>query len=114
MADDAFISLRDVSKEFGPVRAVDHVSMDIGRGEFFSLLGPSGCGKTTLLRLIAGFEAPTTGEIIIDGQPMSPVPPHFRPVNMVFQNYAIFPHLDVRANIAYGMRKATPSSRCGT
>jgi spermidine/putrescine ABC transporter ATP-binding subunit len=104
--DDAFISLRDVSKEFGPVRAVDHVSMDIGRGEFFSLLGPSGCGKTTLLRLIAGFEAPTTGEIVIDGQAMSPVPPHQRPVNMVFQNYAIFPHLDVRANIAYGMRKA--------
>ena len=104
--DDAFISLRDVSKEFGPVRAVDHVSMDIGRGEFFSLLGPSGCGKTTLLRLLAGFEAPTTGEIVIDGQAMSAVPPHHRPVNMVFQNYAIFPHLDVRANIAYGMRKA--------
>ncbi len=104
--DDAFISLRDVSKEFGPVRAVDHVSMNIGRGEFFSLLGPSGCGKTTLLRLLAGFEAPTTGEIVTDGQPMSPVPPHQRPVNMVFQNYAIFPHLDVRANIAYGMRKA--------
>ena len=104
--DDAFISLRDVSKEFGPVRAVDRVSIDIGRGEFFSLLGPSGCGKTTLLRMIAGFETPSSGEIVIDGQPMSAVAPHHRPVNMVFQNYAIFPHLDVRANIAYGMRKA--------
>ena len=104
--NEAFISLRDVSKEFGPVRAVDHVHIDIGRGEFFSLLGPSGCGKTTLLRLLAGFEAPTSGEIFIDRQPMSAVPPHHRPVNMVFQNYAIFPHLNVRANIAYGMRKA--------
>ncbi|MEE8287256.1 MAG: ATP-binding cassette domain-containing protein, partial [Gammaproteobacteria bacterium] len=95
--DDAFISLRGVSKEFGPVRAVDRVSIDIRRGEFFSLLGPSGCGKTTLLRLIAGFETPSSGEIVIDGQPMSAVAPHHRPVNMVFQNYAIFPHLDVRA-----------------
>ncbi len=104
--DEAFISIRDVSKHFGPVRAVERISMDIARGEFFSLLGPSGCGKTTLLRLLAGFESPTSGEIIIDGQPMSAVPPHLRPVNMVFQSYAIFPHLDVRANIAYGMRKA--------
>ncbi len=104
--EDKFISIRDVSKHFGPVRAVDRISIDIGRGEFFSLLGPSGCGKTTLLRMLAGFESPTGGEIIIDGQAMSEVPPHHRPVNMVFQNYAIFPHLDVRANIAYGMRKA--------
>jgi spermidine/putrescine transport system ATP-binding protein/putrescine transport system ATP-binding protein len=104
--DEAFISIGDVSKSFGPVQAVDHASIDIGRGEFFSLLGPSGCGKTTLLRMLAGFEVPTSGEIIIDGQPMSAVPPHHRPVNMVFQSYAIFPHLDVRANIAYGMRKA--------
>ncbi len=111
--NEAFISLRDVSKEFGPVRAVDHVYIDIGRGEFFSLLGPSGCGKTTLLRLLAGFEAPTSGEIFIDHQPMSAVPPHHRPVNMVFQNYAIFPHLNVRANIAYGMRSTRSSAnRC--
>jgi len=103
--DETFISIVDVSKNFGPVRAVDQVSIDIGRGEFFSLLGPSGCGKTTLLRMLAGFEVPTSGEIVIDGQPMSTVSPHHRPVNMVFQNYAIFPHLDVRANIAYGMRK---------
>ncbi len=104
MNDQDFISIGEVSKHFGAVRAVDAVSLDIGRGEFFSLLGPSGCGKTTLLRLLAGFEAPTMGEIYIDGQPMSAVPPHHRPVNMVFQNYAIFPHLDVHHNLAYGMR----------
>jgi spermidine/putrescine transport system ATP-binding protein/putrescine transport system ATP-binding protein len=103
--DENFIAINDVCKSFGSVQAVDHVSIGIGRGEFFSLLGPSGCGKTTLLRMLAGFEVPTSGEITIDGQPMSAVPPHRRPVNMVFQSYAIFPHLDVRANIAYGMRK---------
>jgi spermidine/putrescine ABC transporter ATP-binding subunit len=103
--DDAFISLRNVSKHFGPVKAVDDVSFDIKRGEFFSLLGPSGCGKTTLLRMLAGFEVPTTGELFIDGQPMSIVPPNERPTNMVFQSYAIFPHLTVRENIAYGLRK---------
>ncbi len=104
--DDAFISIRNVTKSFGPVEAVKEVSFDIAKGEFFSLLGPSGCGKTTLLRMLAGFETPTSGEIFIDGQPMSAVPPHHRPVNMVFQSYAIFPHLNVAANIAYGMRKA--------
>ena len=106
MSDSDFIWLNAVTKDFGSVRAVDNVDMKIRRGEFFSLLGPSGCGKTTLLRLLAGFEAPSTGEIIIDGQPMSAVPAHQRPVNMVFQNYAIFPHLDVRQNIGYGMRKS--------
>lgn len=109
--DDAFISIRNVSKTFGAVTAVDRVSMDIGAGEFFSLLGPSGCGKTTLLRMLAGFETPTSGDIVIDGQSMAAVPPHHRPVNMVFQSYAIFPHLDVAANIAYGMRKAGLSRR---
>jgi spermidine/putrescine ABC transporter ATP-binding subunit len=108
---DAFISLRGVSKHFGSVRAVDDVTFDIRRGEFFSLLGPSGCGKTTLLRMLAGFEMPTKGEISIDGQPMSGVPPHERPTNMVFQNYAIFPHLDVRQNIAYGLRRTKLSRR---
>ena len=103
-SNDAFISITDVSKHFGSVVAVDHLSFTIGGGEFFSLLGPSGCGKTTLLRMIAGFESPTTGEIYIDGAPMSVVPPHQRPTNMVFQNYAIFPHLNVRANLAYGLR----------
>jgi spermidine/putrescine ABC transporter ATP-binding subunit len=104
-ADDSFISIKRVSKHFGAVKAVDDISFDIRRGEFFSLLGPSGCGKTTLLRMLAGFEVPTSGEIMIDGQPMAVVPPHLRPTNMVFQNYAIFPHLNVRQNIAYGLRK---------
>jgi spermidine/putrescine ABC transporter ATP-binding subunit len=84
---------------------VDDVTFEVGRGEFFSLLGPSGCGKTTLLRMLAGFESPTRGEITIDGQPMSNVPANRRPTNMVFQNYAIFPHLNVRQNIAYGLRR---------
>jgi spermidine/putrescine ABC transporter ATP-binding subunit len=104
-ASDSIIQIQDISKHFGPVKAVDDVSFDIRRGEFFSLLGPSGCGKTTLLRMLAGFELPTTGELLIDGQPMSTVPPNARPTNMVFQNYAIFPHLNVRENIAYGLRK---------
>jgi spermidine/putrescine ABC transporter ATP-binding subunit len=104
-AADSIISLNHVAKHFGPVRAVDDVTFDIKRGEFFSLLGPSGCGKTTLLRMLAGFEVPTSGAILIDGQDVSTVPPHARPTNMVFQNYAIFPHLNVRENIAYGLRK---------
>ena len=104
-SDDSYISLRGISKHFGPVRAVDDVSFEIRRGEFFSLLGPSGCGKTTLLRMLAGFEFPTHGEIFIDGQPMSSVPPNERPTNMVFQSYAIFPHLTVAENIGYGLRK---------
>jgi spermidine/putrescine ABC transporter ATP-binding subunit len=104
-AGDVIISIQDVSKHFGSVKAVDRVSIDIRRGEFFSLLGPSGCGKTTLLRLLAGFETPTKGEIVIDGQPMSAVPANERPTNMVFQSYAIFPHLNVHENIAYGLRR---------
>ena len=105
MDDRSFISIQDVSKHFGRVRAVDRVSIDITRGEFFSLLGPSGCGKTTLLRILAGFEFPTSGEIYIDGQAMSSVAPNHRPVNIVFQNYAIFPHLTVRQNIGYGLQQ---------
>ena len=103
--NESIISFKQVSKQFGTVAAVNRASFDIHRGEFFSLLGPSGCGKTTLLRIVAGFEMPTEGEVLIDDQPMSSIPPNRRPVNMVFQNYAIFPHLDVRANIAFGMRK---------
>ena len=106
MSDEHIISIRGVSKEFSGVKAVNDVNLEIRRGEFFSLLGPSGCGKTTLLRMLAGFEAPTRGEIFIDEQAMSAIPPHRRPVNMVFQSYAIFPHLDVRGNIAFGMRKS--------
>ena len=105
MSNDAFISIQNVDKYFGSFQAIDNISMDIAHGEFFSLLGASGCGKTTLLRMLAGFESPTSGEIYIDGQPMSEVPPHMRPVNMVFQSYAIFPHLNVHDNIAYGLRK---------
>ncbi len=102
--DESYIQISDVSKHFGPVVAVDNISVSIARGEFFSLLGSSGCGKTTLLRMLAGFESPTTGEIYIDGLPMSEKAPHHRPTNMVFQSYAIFPHLDVRQNIAFGLR----------
>lgn len=104
-APDAIISIQSVDKHFGAFQAIHGVSMDIRHGEFFSLLGPSGCGKTTLLRMLAGFEATTGGEIFIDGAPSADIPPHQRPVNMVFQNYAIFPHLNVRDNIGYGLRK---------
>jgi len=96
MNERGIISIRGVSKQFGAVRAVDDLDLEIQRGEFFSLLGPSGCGKTTLLRMLAGFEAPGEGDIYIDDQPMLAIPAYRRPVNMVFQNYAIFPHLDVR------------------
>jgi multiple sugar transport system ATP-binding protein len=108
---ESFVALRAVSKHYGPVKAVDRVSFDIAQGEFFSLLGPSGCGKTTLLRLLGGFETPTDGEILIDGQPMSGVPANRRPTNMVFQNYAIFPHLSVRENIAFGLDRRTLGER---
>jgi len=104
-AQPPIISLRGVSKRFGSdLAAVDGVSLDIARGEFFALLGPSGCGKTTLLRLIAGFESPSEGEILIDGQDMVGVEPNRRPVNMVFQSYAVFPHMTVEENVAYGLK----------
>src|SRR5262245_55379976 len=104
-ASSSIIELRNVSKRFGDIRAVDGVSFGIRRGEFFSLLGPSGCGKTTLLRILAGFEHPSSGDVLIDGRSVIGIPPHSRPTNMVFQSYAIFPHLNVRENIAYGLRK---------
>ncbi len=103
---EAIISIRNVTKEFGSVRAVNDANLSVIKGEFFSLLGPSGCGKTTLLRMLAGFELPTRGTIEIDGQDVTMTPPNHRPVNMVFQNYAIFPHLNVASNIAFGMRKS--------
>ncbi len=107
MADDSsnFIRIRNVSKLFGDFAAVDDVSLDIARGELFSILGGSGCGKTTLLRMLAGFEELTTGSIEIDGVDVTEQPPYERPVNMMFQSYAIFPHMDVSQNIAYGLRK---------
>jgi ABC-type Fe3+/spermidine/putrescine transport system ATPase subunit len=111
MADDSFIDIDHVSKRFGHFAAVDNANVQIQRGEFFSLLGPSGCGKTTLLRMIAGFEFPTEGKIAIDNQDVSSVPANRRPTNMVFQSYAIFPHLNVRDNIGYGLRRAKLSKK---
>jgi len=107
------VELRNVTKVFGTeTTAVDNVSFAIKRGEFFSLLGPSGCGKTTLLRIIAGFEAPTTGTVFLDGKDITHDPPYTRDVNMVFQNYALFPHMSVRKNIAYGLKmKKWPKTR---
>ncbi|MFO1121568.1 MAG: ABC transporter ATP-binding protein [Hyphomicrobiales bacterium] len=102
---DTIISLRDVRRDFGTVAAVDGVSFDIARGEFFSMLGPSGCGKTTLLRMLAGLDQPTAGTILLDGQPMAGVPANLRPTNMVFQSYAIFPHLNVIENVSYGLKR---------
>ena len=101
------ISIKNITKQFGAdVMAVDHVDLDIHRGEFFALLGPSGCGKTTLLRMIAGFEVPSQGQVLIDGQDMASVPPNRRLVNMVFQSYAVFPHMTVFDNVAYGLKIA--------
>jgi len=100
------LRIEGVAKKFGTFRAVDGVSLDIAAGEFFALLGPSGCGKTTLLRMLAGFETPDEGRILLGGKDIAHVLPHERPVNMMFQNYALFPHLSVRDNIAFGLRRA--------
>jgi putrescine transport system ATP-binding protein len=94
-----------VSKRFADVTAVDGVTLDIYPGEFFALLGPSGCGKTTLLRMLAGFETPDTGHVLLDGKDLADVPPYRRPVNMMFQSYALFPHLTVAGNIAFGLKQ---------
>jgi spermidine/putrescine ABC transporter ATP-binding subunit len=101
----SFLSVAGLRKSFGTLMVVNDVSLEVARGEFFALLGPSGCGKTTLLRMIAGFETQDSGAITIDGEAMNDVPAHQRPTNMVFQSYAIFPHLNVFDNIAYGLRK---------
>src|SRR6476620_102145 len=94
-----------VTKRFGSVVAVEALSLNIGHDEFFALLGPSGCGKTTLLRMLAGFETPTEGRILLDGEDIVPVQPHRRPVNMMFQSYALFPHMTVEGNIGFGLRQ---------
>lgn len=103
MSAPPVVRIEGVSKRFGRVLAVDNVSLDIPRNALFALLGPSGCGKTTLLRMIAGFERPTQGRILIEGEDMVGVPPNRRPVNMVFQSYAVFPHMNVYRNVAYGL-----------
>ena len=100
-----FIKVQSVSKHFGDFTAVDSVDLDIYKGELFCLLGGSGCGKSTLLRMLAGFETPSSGTILIDGQNMNDVPPYERPVNMMFQSYALFPHMTVENNIAYGLKR---------
>ena len=100
-----FIKVQSVSKHFGDFTAVDSVDLEIYKGELFSLLGGSGCGKTTLLRMLAGFETPSSGSIYIDGVDMTNVPPYERPVNMMFQSYALFPHMSVEKNVAYGLQR---------
>ena len=104
-ADSAFLRIVDVVKDFGGYKAVNNVSLDIAKGEIFALLGSSGCGKTTLLRMLAGFETPTSGRIILNGQDLAGLPPYERPLNMMFQSYALFPHLTVWENIAFGLQR---------
>src|SRR5690349_18540207 len=103
--DTPSVDLRSVTKRFEGLVAVDDLSLDLARGEFFTLLGPSGCGKTTTLRMIAGFERPSSGEIRIEGYDVAQLPPHRRPTNTVFQSYALFPHLSVEANVAFGLKR---------
>jgi spermidine/putrescine transport system ATP-binding protein len=108
-SDEPCVLLDRVSKYFGVLAAVDELSLDIDQGEFFTLLGPSGCGKTTTLRIVAGFEEPTSGQVLIDGEDVAGLPPYRRPTNTVFQSYALFPHLSVGDNVAFGLeRKRVP------
>ena len=105
-ADNAkFLQIQDLVKDFGGYKAVNHVNLDIAQGEIFALLGSSGCGKTTLLRMLAGFETPTSGRIVLNGQDLAGIAPYDRPLNMMFQSYALFPHLTVWDNIAFGLRR---------
>ena len=100
-----YIQIENVTKKFGDFTAIDNLNLDIYKNEFFSLLGPSGCGKTTLLRMLAGFEKVTNGRILLDGEDISEIPPHLRPINMMFQSYALFPHMTVEKNIAFGLKQ---------
>jgi spermidine/putrescine ABC transporter ATP-binding subunit len=101
---DSIVSIRNISKRFDSVLALNDVSIEIRSGEIFALLGPSGCGKSTLLRVISGFESPSSGELLLDGKDMTRLPPNKRPINMVFQSYAVFPHMSVEKNVAYGLK----------
>jgi putrescine transport system ATP-binding protein len=100
-----FLRIEGLTKDFDGYKAVNNVSLDIAKGEIFALLGSSGCGKSTLLRMLAGFETPTSGRILLDGKDMAALPPYERPVNMMFQSYALFPHLTVEENIAFGLKR---------
>jgi putrescine transport system ATP-binding protein len=102
---EPLIRFERITKRFGDFTAIEDVSLDIYEREFFALLGPSGCGKTTLMRMLAGFENPTEGRILLDGDDISSIPPHKRPVNMMFQSYALFPHMSVADNIAFGLKQ---------
>ena len=104
-AQPVFLQIQDVVKDFNGFKAVDRVNLDIAKGEIFALLGSSGCGKSTLLRMLAGFEAPTSGRIVLDGVDLAGLPPYQRPMNMMFQSYALFPHLTVWKNIAFGLER---------
>ncbi|RVU46133.1 ABC transporter ATP-binding protein [Rubrivivax rivuli] len=104
-AQPAFLQIQNVVKDFGGFKAVNNVSLDIAKGEIFALLGSSGCGKSTLLRMLAGFETPTSGRIVLNGQDLATLPPYQRPMNMMFQSYALFPHLTVWENIAFGLKR---------
>ena len=102
---DAYVRMESIRKEYDGFVAVDEVTLDIRKGEIFALLGASGCGKSTLLRVLAGFERPTRGKVLVDGQDLTPLPPYDRPVNMMFQSYALFPHMTVEQNIAFGLKQ---------
>jgi len=104
-SDKAFLQIQDIVKDFNGYKAVNQVNLDIAKGEIFALLGSSGCGKSTLLRMLAGFETPTSGRIILDGKNLADLPPYERPMNMMFQSYALFPHLSVWENIAFGLKR---------
>ena len=105
LGEEGFLQIVDVSKIFGEVTVVDRLSLSVRRKEFFALLGSSGCGKSTLLRIMAGLETPSSGRVILDGQDITDLPAHRRPVNMMFQSYALFPHMNVSANVAYGLKR---------
>lgn len=112
---ESIVSIRNVSKRFDSVLALNDVSIEIRSGEIFALLGPSGCGKSTLLRVISGFESPSSGELLLDGEDMTQLPPNKRPINMVFQSYAVFPHMSVEDNVAYGLKmEKLPKAEIGS